>query len=230
MNFVAFSGGKDSTAMVLRLAEIGEPFECVFTATGNELPELTHHIERILSLAGSPTLHKPPGPSLESLMTEFNALPNWRQRWCTRMIKIVPCIAFLKSRPGSALSVGLRADEDARVGLYGDYATYRYPLREWVWGIKDVWGYLEKRGVNVPTRTDCAWCYGQRLIEWYRLWRDNPGLYAQGAAWEKKTGHTFRSAQRDTWPAGLAELAIEFTNGRIPKERQSNISCRVCSL
>src|SRR3954468_4993536 len=228
--FVAFSGGKDSTALALRLQEIGEPFECIFTATGNELPELNEHMARVLEMAGNPPLHKPKGPTLEGLMTEFEALPNWRQRWCTRMIKIQPCIAFLKAHPGSTLLVGLRADEESRVGLYGDYATYRYPLREWGWGLKDVWGYLNSRNVTVPQRTDCAWCYGQRLIEWYRLWKDEPRLYWQGVGWEDRTGHTFRSSGRDTWPASLRELAAEFEKGRIPKERANHLACRVCSL
>jgi hypothetical protein len=29
--YAAFSGGKDSTAMVLRMAELGEAFSCLFT-------------------------------------------------------------------------------------------------------------------------------------------------------------------------------------------------------
>ena len=36
---IAFSGGKDSTAMVLRLSELGEDFKLLFTPTGDELPE-----------------------------------------------------------------------------------------------------------------------------------------------------------------------------------------------
>lgn len=43
--FVAFSGGKDSTAMAYLLAEQGEDFELLFTATDNELPGLRAHVE-----------------------------------------------------------------------------------------------------------------------------------------------------------------------------------------
>lgn len=164
-------------------------------------------------------------------MTEFCALPNWRQRWCTRMIKIAPCVAFLKAHPGSSLLVGLRADEEERVGLYGDYAHYRYPLREWGWKLADVHRYLDDRLVVVPRRTDCAWCYGQRLGEWYTLWRDHRAIFDQGAAWEAKTGHTFRSAGRDTWPAALSALAQEFQKGRIPRGvDDTSTACRVCRL
>lgn len=37
---VAFSGGKDSTALALRLHELGEAFSLLFTPTGNELPDV----------------------------------------------------------------------------------------------------------------------------------------------------------------------------------------------
>ena len=231
-NYVAFSGGKDSTALVLRMAELGEHFECIFTPTDNELPDLRPHIDRVLALAGHPRLHLPPGPRLIPLVEEFNSLPNHRQRWCTRMIKIEPCIAFLRARPGATLVVGLRADEEDREGLYGEHCLYRYPMREWDWGVADVWSYLCKRGVSIPRRTDCALCYGQRLGEWWRLWKEHPAEYERGEFYEAKTGHTIRSPQRDTWPASLAELRQWFEAGRVPRgvDEDAGGACRVCSL
>lgn len=141
---VAFSGGKDSTALVYRLAELGEDFACLFTPTGNELPELQAHLERVIADVKRP-LVLPTNRSLDELIGFYGALPNWRQRWCTRQIKIEPCIAWLRRHPGTTLSVGLRADEEARVGLYGEHAIYRYPLRLWGWKIKDVFNYLRER-------------------------------------------------------------------------------------
>jgi hypothetical protein len=153
-------------------------------------------------------------------------------RWCTRQIKIEPCIAWLVQHPGTTLAVGLRADEESRLGLYGDYATYRYPLREWGWTLADVRAYLEAQQVCVPARTDCAMCYGQRLSEWYRLWVYYPERYAKAEAYELQFGHTFRSAQRDAWPAGLRELRERFERGDMPRgagEDPTSV-CRVCSL
>jgi len=69
----------------------------------------------------------------------------------------------------------------------------------------------------VPERTDCAWCFFQRLGEWWRLWKEHPDLYAEGEALEVELGHTFRSEDRDTWPASLAELRKEFESGRVPR-------------
>lgn len=217
--------------MVLRMSELGEQFYCIFTRTGNELPEVHEHIARIVDMV-SVELVCPPGPTLDQLIHEFHAVPNGRMRWCTRMIKIVPCIAHLKKHFGTTLCVGLRADEPQREGLYGEYATYRYPLREWGWEVKDVLAYCEKRGANVPRRTDCAVCYDQRLIEWWYLWHDYPDLYAQGEEYEAFAEHTFRSRSRDTWPAGLKELRQRFeagdkpTRSKLPGEEYTR--CRIC--
>lgn len=232
MQVVAFSGGKDSTALVLRLAELGEEFVCLFTPTGDELPALRIHLDAIIAKIQRP-LVLPPNHSLLHWIDHHQALPNFRMRWCTRQIKIEPCIAYLQAHPGSTLLVGLRADEETRVGLYGDYATYRYPMREWGWKLADVWTYLDAQGVTIPDRTDCALCYGQRLGEWYRLWREQPDRFEQGVQLEIKYGHTFRSAQRDTWPAALADLRQQFEQGRIPKGATLDLdqrACRVCSL
>lgn len=230
---LAFSGGWDSTACAIRLWQLGEQFTMLFTATGNELQPLLDHVERVALLTGA-KLVKPPNRSLAEWIDEFDALPNFRQRWCTRLIKIVPCIAYLKSNPGSTLLVGLRADEEDRVGLYGDWATYRYPLRECGWKRPQVEAFCRSAGVIPPDRTDCAVCYGQRIGEWYNLWKDHPDKWAEGEAWEAKTGHTFRSAQRDTWPAAMKDLRAEFERGRKPRGlrvlNNEYKACRVCSL
>jgi 3'-phosphoadenosine 5'-phosphosulfate sulfotransferase (PAPS reductase)/FAD synthetase len=232
VNFLAFSGGKDSTAMALRLAALGERFTMLFTPTGDELPDVRTHIETIQRMTGA-DLVEPPNHSLAFWMDHFNALPNWRQRWCTRLIKIVPCIAHLKAHPGSTLLVGLRADEELREGLYDDCVTTRFPMRECGWGLSDVLGYIKQRGVTVPSRTDCALCYGQRLGEWYALWRDHPERFAEGERREAETGHTFRSPKRDTWPAPLKELRKRFEAGERPRGLRvlnNEKPCRVCSM
>jgi 3'-phosphoadenosine 5'-phosphosulfate sulfotransferase (PAPS reductase)/FAD synthetase len=232
---VALSGGKDSTALALRLAEI-EPRDYTYlcTPTGDELPEMVAHWARLEELLGKPIVRLTNG-TLDSWIEEFGALPNWRQRWCTRLLKIEPCITYVKQHQPATLYVGLRADEDERVGLYGDFATYRYPLREWEWGVEEVWAYLNERGIKIPRRTDCARCYGQRLIEWKRLWQDYPEIYASAEAQEKKVRATFRSPGRDTWPASLEGLRGEFERGRKVRgeradEDDDGQSCRVCRL
>ena len=118
-------------------------------------------------------------------------------------------------------------------GIYSKDVATRFPLREWGWNRADVLAYLERRGVSIPSRTDCARCYGQRLSEWHTLWSEHPELWADAEKQEAETGHTFRSAQRDTWPAGLAELRQRFEAGDKPKLRVLNNAggaCRVCRM
>lgn len=215
------------------MAERSEDFDLLFTPTGDELPDLGEHIDNVVAITGK-KLILPPNQSLEFWIDEFNALPNFQQRWCTRLIKIRPCIDYLKQHPGSVLCVGLRADEMHRDGLYGSWATYRYPLREWGWDKAKVLAYCAARGVKVPPRTDCAVCPYQRLGDWFRLWKNYPDRWARGEAWEAKTGHTFRSAQRDTWPAAMKDLRAKFEAGEVPTRalarEKTEEACRVCRM
>lgn len=240
-NILAFSGGKDSTCLALLLAEAGEDFEMFFTPTGRELPDCIEHIARIRDMTGKPLIVRTANRSLLELIRDQNALPNNRQRWCTRVSKIEPCKAYLLQNPGCTLLVGLRADEEEREGMWGEFATYRYPLRERGWGIKEVYAYLDARGVTVPERTDCDFCFDQRLGEWFRLWLNHRDRWNLAKELEVETGHTFRSPSRDNWPASLAELEQHFENGRTPRgvipmplfgefDQRSRDRCRVCSL
>lgn len=235
---VALSGGKDSTALALRLKEtVPRDYIYFCTPTGNEPQALVDHWNRLEHLLGAPITYVTNG-TLVGLIEKFDALPNHRQRWCTRILKIEPCIAFLAKVAPAVLYVGLRADEppEERAGIYGNYAEYRYPLREWGWNLREVLSFLKERGVVIPKRTDCKWCFGQRLIEWKRLLLEDPVAYEEAVQLEKKMGHTFRSPTRDSWPASLADLRDEFLSGRKVRgedraeENEADQACRVCSL
>ena len=229
---VGLSGGKDSTALALRLAEV-EPreYEYICNETGNELPEMQAHWARLEDMLGRPIVRVRYKTDLTGAIRQMHMLPSVFGRWCTRVLKIEPTIEYMTALPsGSVLYVGLRADEEERKGLFGEDITVRFPMREWNWKEADVWRYLDQRGVCIPKRTDCAWCPYQRLGEWRDLYQQHPALYAEGVAMETEVGATFRSPGRDTWPAGLAELAREFDNGRPLRQYKRNPSCRVCSL
>ncbi len=231
---VGVSGGKDSVALALRLKEI-EPdtdWEYIITPTGDELPPMIEHWKNLEVLLGKPFVRiTVKDRTLNDLIDIQGALPNFRQRWCTRILKIEPTIAWCVRNAPILMHVGLRADEGEREGIYGELVQSRFPFREWGWGLPEVLGYLKERGVTIPRRTDCARCYHQRISEWRDLWRDYPAIYMQAALQEDKLGHTFRSPGRDTWPSDLVSLAFEFAHGRpIRGDGKQGEQCRVCSL
>jgi hypothetical protein len=173
---------------------------------------------------------------LAGLIQKWGSLPNWRQRWCTRVLKIEPFAAYLMQNSPAKFYVGLRADEEAREG--GDYASVPdvemvFPLRDAGMDLAAVRQFLADRQIRIPRRTDCMLCFFQRLIEWHELWSSNPTAYAEGEAWEAQTGHTFRSPGRDTQPTSLKDLRAKFETGWIPRDTRDPINalqCRVCRL
>jgi len=243
-HIAGLSGGHDSTSMCLQLNEREpRPYNYLCTPTGNELPEMFQFWQLLGDLLGRRLIPIMNG-TLSSVIAAEGMLPNIRARFCTRILKIVPYRDFLirEAANGPIVSyVGLRADEPGRAGgVYDDIpgVTMRFPLREWGQGEDEVQADLAARGVKCPDRTDCAWCYHQRLGEWWELWWHHRELYMDAERLEIKMGHTFRTPGRDSWPSSLRELRLRFEAGDVPdkslnrmmRERQLVGSCRVCRL
>jgi 3'-phosphoadenosine 5'-phosphosulfate sulfotransferase (PAPS reductase)/FAD synthetase len=241
---VALSGGKDSTALAVWLQENEpRPYNFVCTPTSDELPEMFEHWRNLGKLLGSPIIPLTNG-TLKSVCDDQGALPNFRMRFCTRLLKIAPFKAMLLEAMPAVAYVGLRADEADREGVdYGgdvkfgtaDGITQRYPLREIGWGVGDVLKYLGGKGIVIPERTDCARCFFQRLGEWYRLWQRHPDIFDDAIADEDKFGFTYRTPGRDTWATSLRDLKAEFERGRVPEislrmmDKRKDM-CRTCTL
>lgn len=226
---VGLSGGKDSTATALALNEF-EPrdYTYICTPTGHELPEMIAWWEFLEGLLGKPivriTNHD---RTLDDLVQIHNALPNHRQRWCTRQLKIEPTIAWIVRNSPAVLYVGLRADEDEREGIYSDLVESDFPFKRWGWGIKDVYWYLDYKGIKplIPKRTDCYDCYAQRISEWRDLWGRTGRTYMRlRASGRTRRGirighHHVTLGQRDcvTWPKSL-QVGVRYAE---TKEKMS---------
>lgn len=234
-HIVALSGGKDSTAMALRLAEV-EPrdYTYVCTPTGDEPRDVAAHFERVEELLGRSIIRLQHPLGLRGVIREQKTIPNHRMRFCKRILKAEPYIDWLEQRTPAISYVGLRADEEDRIGfkrLAISGIEFDYPLRRWDWGLREVRGYLANRDVAIPRRTDCRRCFHQQLIEWWEFWRDDRQGWAEAEEDEALTGHTFRSPTRDAWPTALADLRGEFERGRKPPDHRDRPGmCQLCML
>jgi len=239
---IALSGGKDSTAMALRLRELNPDVDYTYvcTPTGDELPEMFEHWRQLGDRLGKRILPVMHTTGLKGVIRAQKMLPNFRARFCTRILKIEPYRRWLAANTPCVSYVGLRADEEGRAGgAYADIGgvEMRFPLRDWGWKEADVWKYLDDNQIPIPRRTDCARCYHQRIGEWWTLWKDFPELWRDAEADEVEMGATYRTPGRDTWATPLAGLRAEFEGGRVPKSVKETGSglrdigqCRVCTL
>ena len=111
MNYiVSFSGGKDSTAMLLRLIEEKKPIdEIIFCDTGKEFPGLIKHIKKVEDYIKRPITILKAENSFDYIFTEKKRTksnkysdvkgygwPSAMRRWCTTMLKIVVFKKYIK--------------------------------------------------------------------------------------------------------------------------------------
>ena len=138
-HIVAFSGGKDSSALAIYLHNperwrkaLGKSnirkrppiadAEYVFCDTGTELAETYDYLDRLEAYLGR-TIHRlrasvPPSKPGEPEKTPFDHylelyggfLPSPRMRWCTRVLKLKPFEDYVGEDPVVSY-VGIRADE-----------------------------------------------------------------------------------------------------------------------
>lgn len=164
----SFSGGKDSTAMVLRMLEIGEPLdEVMYCDTGMEFPAMVEHIKKVskyVRMYGVKfTVLKGKG-SFEYYLLGINrnskrygpvngyGWPDIFSRWCTDVLKKKPIDAHIKELKGMGYDdivqcVGLAYDEMKRAGRENNL-KHRHPLIEWGWTEKMCLEYCYEKGFD----------------------------------------------------------------------------------
>lgn len=247
-HIVGLSGGKDSTALAIRLKELNPTTDYIYvcTPTGDELPEMELHWNKLECILNQPIIkvHHPDYQTIYDLIDDFQMLPNFRARWCTRILKIEAIEHFYNKVKPAIVYIGLRADEQGRKGntLFDEQIKQEFPMQEWGWGINEVHKYLSKNKITIPIRTDCAMCFYQRIGEWWNLWKYYPDYFQNISDIEDKINHTLLSPGKwgGRWPEKLSELSREFKKGRIPRGANDhytmfenitdNGKCRMCSL
>lgn len=212
---VCFSGGKDSTAMLLRMMELGERIdEVVCCDTYKEFPAMYRHIEMVqkaVETAGVKFTMLRSEKSFDYLMfdrttkngTKGSGWANARMRWCTGELKkdIIRKYFSMLTRTHRVIQcVGIAADEGYRLERKGNQQiNKRHPLVEWGWVEKDCLRYCYSKGYEweglyeIYKRVSCWCCPLKSLEELRRLRKHLPELWEELNDMDKRSWNQFRA-------------------------------------
>lgn len=170
-HIVSFSGGKDSTALLLRMLELKMPIDkVVFADTQKEFPETYEFIDKVEKRVGIKIERIRAEKTWEDWFYgrytrgfrkgEIRGFPKCHiVDWCSRSLKQVP---LHKIEKGNTVYLGIAYDEKHRVQKVIDRRIVKYPLIDWKWTEKDCLEYCKKNDLINPLyskfkRLGC-WC------------------------------------------------------------------------
>lgn len=236
---VSFSGGKDSTAMLLRMIELGEHIdEVICCDTTKEFPAMYRHIEKVKKVVEDARIKftivkaehdfdyymldqkiKRRNPEFAHLTG--NSWPSMRIRWCTRLLKLTPIDNHFKelNKLYNVIHVkGLAADEEYRLERKNNKQTnHRHPLVEWGWTEADCLKYCYERGYDweglyeMFDGVSCFCCPMQPVGELRKLRKHFPELWNEMLEMDKKTWRAFKMERTlQEW-----EIRFQFEEERI---------------
>jgi len=212
-NVVAFSGGKDSTAMLLMMIERNMHIdEILFSDTGLEFPQMYDHIDMVQEYIGREITILKPKYSFEYLA--FHKIktkpkvgapgygwPSVHFRWCTWKLKQDPKNEYLKEHGRERTEyIGIAKDEEDRafVDYNGNEGIKKYPLIEWGVTEKQALAYCYDRGFNwgglyeIFNRVSCWLCPLQPMSALRRLYTHFPDLWEQLKEMDKLSYRQFK--------------------------------------
>lgn len=218
----SFSGGKDSTAMVLHLIERGDPIdEVIFCDTTMEFPAMLRHVEKVKKVIEGreikfTTLRS--DKDFEFLLTthepkrkpasDFYGLPGYGwpgvfSRWCTKALKqgiIANHLRELRKHYDVYQYIGIAADEDYRIERPTNQNKWHiHPLRVWGWTEADAMRYCREKGYDweglydLFNRVSCWCCPLQSLQDLRALRKNFPDLWAKLNELDKKQPKPYKS-------------------------------------
>lgn len=235
---VSFSGGKDSTAMLLRLIEENYPIDIIlFCDTGLEFPQMYEHISAVEKYIGRPITTIRSEYTFEYLFFEYHPKrrnPNlekydgmsWgsiKNRWCTAMLKTRVADEYLKELKKEyeiVEYIGIAADEVKRI------KDKHYPLVEWVMTERDCLLYCYSKGFTwgglytIFKRASCWCCPLQSLDELRKLRIYFPDLWKRLEYLDENTWRKFKPEY------SVKELNIRFDLEEDWQKQHKNIRSR----
>lgn len=213
-NIVSFSGGKDSTAMLLIMVEQGIPIdEIVFCDTEKEFPQMYDHIQKVQEYIGREvTVLREPG-KFDYLMFDHvktrgknkgkkgYGWPDMRCRWCTSDIKREPFKRYIKQKYGKnyVKFVGIAYDEPDRWSKNKNTnETIAMPLVKWQITEGMALKYCYDRGFDWGglythfDRVSCWCCPLANQRELFMLYHFYPDLWEQLKDMDSRSWNQFK--------------------------------------
>lgn len=230
-HIVSFSGGKDSTAMLLKMIENNMQIDdIVFCDTGVEFPEMYKHISQVQEHIKRPITVLKSKYTYEYLMFDYvkkkgknkgkkgYSWPDFRNRWCTRCLKFDPIKQYLKQYKNYEVVEyhGIALDEIHRTKK-NKGRNIKYPLVKWKMTEKNCLEYCYKHGFNWSglyekfDRVSCYLCPLQRLGELKVIYKDYPHLWQKMKELDKRSIRRFNRKFR-------ADYSIEELEKKFNKE------------
>ena len=202
-HIVQFSGGKDSTCMLLMMLERGmQVDEITFCDTGMEFPQMYEHIDKVERYIGRPITRLKREHSFEYMMFEHQKTKGKRigekgygwatmqNRWCTRYFKEE--LASKHIRGQKALRyIGIAFDEPKR--HINVHKNIRHPLFEWQITEKMALEYCYNHGFDWGglyekfRRVSCWCCPLQPISELRTLYHDFPSWWTKLLEMDKRS-------------------------------------------
>lgn len=217
----SFSGGKDSTAMVLGMIERGDHLdEVLFCDTTMEFPAMLRHVEKIKEVVESAgikfttlraehdfehlMLHHIPNRKKETLRGHIGySWPGPLSRWCTRALKVQVInrhLSSLRKKYEVIQYIGIAADEGYRLDRKENQTPdKKFPLVEWDWTEEDALYYCYRYGYEweglykIFNRVSCWCCPLQSFEELRKLRKRFPELWKKLGELDAQTWRKFRN-------------------------------------
>ena len=222
MNIISFSGGKDSTAMLLMMLGKGMPVDRIICVdTTKEFPAMYRHIEKVQTLCPV---------EIEVIKIDFDywfgehiktkgknkgkigyGFPDFRNRWCTSLKRDAVKKIQRTIKEDSCQFHGIAFDEKHRTENNNNM-NIKHPLVEWGITEKQALEYCYSKGLDWEGlyekfhRVSCWCCPLSRIGELRVLFNDFPILWQELEEMDKKSFRKFRNDY------SVYDLSERFTN------------------
>ncbi len=219
-HIVSYSGGKDSTAMLLRMIEEGWQIdEIVFIqimatdTLGAEFPYMYEYLDKVDKYCrehigiGITRVTHPQGLTFEDYFYRKTAkgknkgkiygFPYTIGAWCNSRLKMIPINNYFNSQGKHKRYIGIAIDEPNRLARLGENEIA--PLAMWGMTEDDCLEYIKEKGFYNELYDDfkrlgCWFCPKQNLKSLRVVRKKYPELWQQLLEWDKDTDRSFKSS------------------------------------